>query len=124
MYVVYPKDTLQPVNRIILEDFDKTSDVLDLSHISQIASKADLTYLTNPLTLFLPDNQKIVLSNCQTMNDLTDENFVFQSAKSSSSSEFSMKDLYVIIPLFGSILILLIILFPSLFITKRRKLRT
>ncbi len=109
IYVIYPKDPLQPVNRIIVEDFDKTSDVLDLSHISQIASKADLTYLTNPLTLFLPDNQKIVLSSYDTMNDLTDENFVFRSSvtSSSSSSSVSVNDVYVIIPLFGSMIVLL-----------------
>lgn len=54
LYVIYPKDPSQPVNRIILQDFDRMTDVMDVSSFSQMTSKADLTYLTNPLTLFLP----------------------------------------------------------------------
>eukprot|EP00599_Poterioochromonas_sp_BG-1_P000016 CAMPEP_0173144878 /NCGR_PEP_ID=MMETSP1105-20130129/7479_1 /TAXON_ID=2985 /ORGANISM="Ochromonas sp., Strain BG-1" /LENGTH=168 /DNA_ID=CAMNT_0014058611 /DNA_START=63 /DNA_END=569 /DNA_ORIENTATION=- len=41
------------------------------------------------------------------MNDLKDENFVFQSLVT-SSSEVSLKDLYLIIPLFGSMIVVLI----------------
>lgn len=102
--------SLTPVNRITLQDFDTTSDVIDLTHLSQIASRVDLAYLTNPLTFFLPDNQKIVLSNYKTMNDLTDENFLFLSSLTSSSpsSEVSMSDLSVIIPVFASMIALLL----------------
>ncbi len=116
IYVIYPKDPSQPMNRIVLEDFEKKSDVLDLSHISQIASRVDLTYRTNPLTLLLPDNQKVVLLSYQTMNDLKDENFVFQSATSSSSSSSSskvfLKELSLIVPLFGAMVVLLIWISP------------
>lgn len=105
------------MNRIILEDFEKKSDVLDLSHISHIRSRVDLTYRTNPLTLFLPDNQKIVLSSYQTMNDLKDENFLFQSdtsssSSSTSSSKVSLKELSLIVPLFGAMIVLLVWISP------------
>ncbi len=103
IYVIYTKDPSQPVNRIILQDFKSLSDVIDFSHISQITSLADISYLTNPLTLFLPDNQKIVISSYKTMSDLSDENFVFQS--SSSSSTRSRNDVYIAIALFLPIIL-------------------
>ncbi len=79
---ISPKDPSQPVNRIILQDFDANKDMIDLSRMSNIASNADLT---NPLTLFLPDNQKIVIASYQTMKALAGFNFIFQSSSSSSS---------------------------------------
>ncbi len=81
VYVIYPKDPSQPVNRIILQDFDRMTDVMDLSSFSQMTSKVDLTYFTNPLTLFLPDNQKIIISNLQGMM-LFSKNFIFSSQTS------------------------------------------
>lgn len=85
VYVIYPKDPIQPVNRIILQDFDKTSDIIDLSLLFHVSSKTQLSYLTNPLTFFLPDNQKIILSSHTTM-DLSDSNFIFAQGDEGNES--------------------------------------
>lgn len=111
VYVISSKDPFQPVNRMILQDFDSMKDVIDLSHFSQIASKAYLSYLTNPLTLFLPDNQKIVISSYKTMNQLSDENFIFGSSSlSESSSSVNQEDLYVVLGLLGSFVLIVLFL--------------
>lgn len=90
IYVFYPKDPSQPVNRVVLQDF-ASDHVIDLSHFSQITSKADITYVTHPLTLFLNDNQKVVLSGYKSM-DLTENNFIFASSKTSDSSHALVLD--------------------------------
>ncbi len=110
VYIIYPKDPSQPVNKIILQDFKSFHDVIDLSHIAQVASVADLSYLTNPLTLFLPDNQKIIVSRYKTMSDLSDENFVFRSlsSRSSSTSTASLTGAYVAIAIFLPIILVVV----------------
>ncbi len=47
VYVIYPKDPSQPVNRIILQDFDRMTDVMDLFSFSQIKSDYKLRNLIN-----------------------------------------------------------------------------
>lgn len=84
VYVIYPKDAIQPVNRIVLGDFNESVDVIDVSHIRGIGSLSDVSYLTHPLTLFLPDNQKIVISSYESMKELSESNFIFDSSSSSS----------------------------------------
>jgi hypothetical protein len=90
IYVFYPKDPSQPVNRIVLQDF-ASDHVIDLSHFSQITSKADITYITHPLTLFLNDNQKVVLPGYKSM-DLKENNFIFASSQTSDSSKALVVD--------------------------------
>ncbi len=119
VYVIYPKDPTQPVNRIILQDFDKTADIIDLSLLFHVSSKTQLSYLANPLTFFLPDNQKIILSSHTTM-DLSDSNFIFaqddDSSSSSSSSFSSFFDVSVLVPI-----IILVVCVCALFITLWKK---
>ncbi len=95
VYVIYPKDASQPVNRIILKDFDSCCDVLDLSHFSAMSSQSDLSYLTHPLTIFLPDNQKIVLSRYLTMSSLSYNNFIFRDDDTTSTSSDISKRLFM-----------------------------
>ncbi len=112
IYVIYPKDPSQPMNQIRLKDFDSGTDVIDLSRIPQMSSKAAITYKTSPLTIFLPDNQKIVFSNHQTLNELSKNNFMFSSSSvksSSSSSSLVSSDLLLsILPLVVPLVLLFI----------------
>lgn len=107
IFVLYPKDPFEPVNRIVLQDFDSNTDMINLSHITQIQSKADLTYLTRPLTLFLPDNQKIIIASYQTIKELSNDNFIFYTP-TVSSSNVSIKELCTVSALFGAMILLIV----------------
>lgn len=114
VYVIYPKDPSQPANTIVIADFDSSTDVIDLSHITGVGSEVDLSSLTPPLTYFLPDNQKIVLANILTTQVLSDKNFLFQSSlatnnDSSSSSRIDIFDSSLLIPLIVLVVIMIFV---------------
>ncbi len=132
VYVIYPKDVSEVVNRIVLEDFDRSSDIIDLSHYSQIESISDLVYFSGPLSLFLVDGQSIEFPTHMEF-DLSEENFVFGgSSLTSSSSEgegsssimggiwSSLKDISILTPMIVVLVFLMSPFFLS-FLYKRKE---
>jgi hypothetical protein len=79
-------------NVIEILDFDNNYDILDLSQFSikQFSSINDLTYSTNPLTIYLSARQSIILSSHNSF-DLQETNFYFPSSSLSSSSSNTQK---------------------------------
>lgn len=97
-YMIYN----QANNSIFVQNFQITSDIIDLTDFTTITSIQNLDYTVGPLTFYLPNNQIITLTSV-TFFTLTASNFVFSSptmqpvtASSSSSSSSSGLDSGVI----------------------------
>lgn len=83
IYVLIPGNTT-----IIIEEFNKAQDILNLARFKSIQSLYDIPYRTNPLTLELSTHQKIILSSHQEM-DLSSYCFIFSSSSKKDSSNIA-----------------------------------
>jgi hypothetical protein len=64
-------------NAITITDFNKKYDQISLIHFPYLYSINDLVYRTNPLQIFLSNEQKLILSSLGA-SDLAEDNFIFQ----------------------------------------------
>ena len=81
-FKIYP----QPNTTIVFNDFNDLN-LLDLSLFTQFSSMGELSYSTDPLTILLPDGQKLVFPQMSSF-DFHEANFIFAlPSKSSSSSQ-------------------------------------
>jgi hypothetical protein len=82
LYVVIPMN-----NEIIVNYFNSLVDVIDLTRFPTILSMNDLSYSSNPITIFLPlstkasvaKQQSITLVNIDDLTTLSPHNFIFAS---------------------------------------------
>jgi hypothetical protein len=64
-------------NSITITDFNKKYDQIRLIHFPSLFSMNDIFYRTNPLTIFLSNEQKLILLSILDASDLTEDNFIF-----------------------------------------------
>jgi hypothetical protein len=90
-FKIYP----QPNTTIVFNDFNDLN-LLDLSLFSQFSSMGELSYSTDPLTILLPDGQKLVFPTVPDLMSISAANFGFSSShfdddgtSSSSSNPFA-----------------------------------
>ena len=86
VYVIFPVS-----NTIILEAFNPTLDVIDVTRIPLLRSREDLSYGTPPLFLTLPTStpsqqQQIVFPHITSFDQVSDRCFLYAAPDSSSSS--------------------------------------
>ena len=80
---------------IVLESFEVSSDLVDLTHFSFLSSFEDISFSSFPLTLILSKDQLVILPEFETMDQLSASSFVFSSDHSSSSSSSSSSSPFV-----------------------------
>jgi hypothetical protein len=94
---------------VTIIDFNVHKNLLDLSEFSSIKSLSDLSFTTNPLTIILSGNQRVVLSSYSDFQ-LTEKNFIFSSTHSNQQDGSGKGDGYQGITLDSSFFISLGIL--------------
>ncbi len=77
--------------KITVTDFDTNTDLFDLLLFSGIEDISNVGYSTNPLTLLLTDNQRVILPNYKIMT-LSIENFIFIIPSSTITTTSSSTD--------------------------------
>jgi hypothetical protein len=95
-FKIYP----QPNMTIVFNDFNDLN-LLDLSLFTQFSSMGELSYSTDPLTILLPDGQKLVFPQISSFN-LHESNFIFDSEQQDTNSSSSSKRGFRIPLLIGS----------------------
>jgi len=87
VYVIFPVS-----NTILLEAFNPTLDVIDVTRIPLLRSREDLSYVTPPLSLTLPTSttsqqqQQIIFPHITSFDQVSDRCFLYAGPDSSSSS--------------------------------------
>lgn len=76
--------------QVTILNFQPQRDEIDLSDFPSIRSITDLSYSSDPLTLYLPNGQEIILSDMDTFS-LTNDNFIFASGGNQSQETASKK---------------------------------
>ncbi len=75
-----------------ITDFDEINELINLVAFSNINNIKDLTIVSSPTTIYLDNNQKVILENL-TPTDLTEDNFIFASGPTDQSNDNSANDI-------------------------------
>jgi hypothetical protein len=80
-YILYPSEN----NRLIVRDFNISSDVIDISNFNYIKTIEDLSISQGSTIINFANNQKVILSNINS-KEITADNFIFHESNNEEDS--------------------------------------
>jgi hypothetical protein len=112
IYKFVPASSQQQRTTITIINYELSKDQLDFLAFPEFLSLNDLPFTTNPLTLYLATNYKIILSSLDSLQSLSSFDFIFSDPLSSSKSSSHEIDYSTdLLELMGVLIPVLIVLF-------------
>jgi hypothetical protein len=88
IFVILPLTSSAVGSVVVIDYFDTSQDILDISRYLKIFSMEDLSYSDNPSTIYFPDHRMVVLRNVNAFSLLTDKNFFFARPVEGTAQSF------------------------------------
>ena len=84
-------------NLIIIDGYEGYKDTFRLVEYSQLSSFVDLSYSTNPLTIYLSTRQVITIPNLDSLNEFNISSIQFRSRRKNGSSSNEVRTIGILI---------------------------